>query len=204
MAQTPDIFLPAGTDPTVVAGYARQLPLLANALLDQNRAAYELLNANDGDLTVAMMRPLSRGTVTLRSADPFVPPVVDPRYGSNPIDFEVLQAAIAFNHRLVGTQSMAELDPNQMHPPANASDDDLLHYIRATAQTEYHVSGTAPMMPRELGGVVSPELLVYGTGNLRVVDASIFPMLPAAHLQAVVYGVAEKVSEAVMARDEPA
>jgi choline dehydrogenase-like flavoprotein len=44
-------------------------------------------------------------------------------------------------------------------------------------------------------GVVSPELLVYGTRNLRVVDSSIFPLLPAAHLQAVVYGVAEKVSE---------
>jgi choline dehydrogenase-like flavoprotein len=49
------------------------------------------------------------------------------------------------------------------------------------------------MMPLRLGGVVDPELLVYGTGNLRVVDASVMPMVPAAHLQAVVYGVAEKV-----------
>ena len=50
------------------------------------------------------------------------------------------------------------------------------------------------MMPFELGGVVSPELLVYGTQNLRVVDSGIMPMLPAAHLQAVVYAIAEKVS----------
>ena len=50
-------------------------------------------------------------------------------------------------------------------------------------------------MPLELGGVVTPELIVYGTENLRVVDSSIMPMLPAAHLQAVVYGVAEKVSQ---------
>lgn len=49
------------------------------------------------------------------------------------------------------------------------------------------------MMPLELGGVVDPDLLVYGTRNLRVVDASILPLVPAAHLQAVVYGVAEKV-----------
>jgi choline dehydrogenase-like flavoprotein len=49
------------------------------------------------------------------------------------------------------------------------------------------------MMPLRLGGVVDPELLVYGTRNLRVVDASVMPLVPAAHLQAVVYGVAEKV-----------
>ena len=49
------------------------------------------------------------------------------------------------------------------------------------------------MAPLSQGGVVDPRLMVYGTQNLRVVDASIYPLIPAAHLQAVVYGVAEKV-----------
>ena len=49
------------------------------------------------------------------------------------------------------------------------------------------------MLPLENGGVVDPALRVYGTQNLRVADTSIFPLIPAAHLQAVVYAVAEKV-----------
>lgn len=192
-AQAPSSFLASDTDASVVAGFARQQELLSNALQDRSRAAFEVINANDGDLTVANMRPFSRGSVQLASADPFVPPLIDPRYGSNPIDTLVLQAAIAFNHRLVGTQAMSELDPDEMSPPANASSDEILQHIRSHSQTEYHLSGTAPMLPKELGGVAASNLLVYGTNNLRIVDSSVFPLVPAAHLQAVVYGVAEKV-----------
>ncbi len=53
------------------------------------------------------------------------------------------------------------------------------------------------MLPRGLGGVVDPELRVHGTGNLRVVDASVFPVVPGAHLQAVVYAVAVKAADLV-------
>jgi choline dehydrogenase len=192
-AQLPVMFLPDSPDRTLIAGYSAQLSLLSAALQDNNRAVFELINANDGDLTVATMRPLSRGTLRLASSQPFTPPLIDPRYGSNPIDIQVLQKAIAFNKRLIATESMAQLAPEQLFPPADASSDEIVQYIRSKGQTEYHPSGTAAMMPLELGGVVDPELLVYGTTNLRVVDASILPLVPAAHLQAVVYGVAEKV-----------
>ncbi|QIW99172.1 hypothetical protein AMS68_004690 [Peltaster fructicola] len=192
-SQSPSFFLAADTDPSVVAGFAQQLPLLANALEDSSRAAFEIINANDGDLTVANMRPFSRGSVRLSSTDPFAPPLIDPRYGSNPIDVLVFQAAIAFNQRLITTNAMSVLDPDEVLPPANASSDEILQHIRTRSQTEYHVSGTAAMLPRKLGGVVDANLLVYGTKNLRIVDASVFPMVPAGHLQAIVYGVAEKV-----------
>jgi choline dehydrogenase-like flavoprotein len=61
----------------------------------------------------------------------------------------------------------------------------------------YHVSGTCAMMPREDGGVVDPQLKVYGTTNLRVVDASIFPLEPRGNTQATVFAVAEKAADII-------
>lgn len=59
------------------------------------------------------------------------------------------------------------------------------------------------MLPLELGGVVSPELLIYGTANLRVVDAGIVPLIQSAHLMAGVYAVAEKAADIIKAADTP-
>lgn len=59
---------------------------------------------------------------------------------------------------------------------------------------------TLAMLPRELGGIVGPDLKVYGIANLRVVDSSIIPVIPSAHLQSVVYALAEKVSSCFQTR----
>ncbi len=63
--------------------------------------------------------------------------------------------------------------------------------------TEYHPIGTASMLPRDKGGVVDASLRVYGTKNLRVVDASIMPLHIAAHIQATIYGVAEYAAQII-------
>lgn len=89
---------------------------------------------------------------------------------------------------------MRSLQPLQLNPGPNATDQQILDFVKANLQTEFHPSGTCAMLPLNLGGVVDPQLLVYGTQNLRLVDASIMPVIPASHLQAVVYGIAEKVS----------
>jgi len=60
-----------------------------------------------------------------------------------------------------------------------------------------HGLGSASMMARELGGVVDPELKVYGTTNVRVVDASIIPMQISGHLTATIYAVAERASDII-------
>ncbi|KAK5007243.1 hypothetical protein LTR39_005457 [Cryomyces antarcticus] len=145
------------------------------------------------------MRPFTRGTVQITSSEPLQPPAIDPRYGANPIDLQVLVAALKFNRRILATPSMLELQPAQFVPPVDANDDALMQIVKNGIRTEYHPAGTCAMLPLGLGGVVSPRLQVYGTQNLRIVDASIFPILPASHLQAVVYGVAEKAADIIKA-----
>ncbi len=178
---------------TIISGYAAQKELLVQQLGSRNNAAWEILNNNIGSLSVALMRPFSRGSCEIRSADPFEPPSIDPRYGSNPIDLQILMEALKFNRRILATPPMLELQPAQFVPPIEADDDALMQVIKTGIRTEYHPSGTCAMLPQELGGVVDSRLQVYGTQNLRVADASIFPLIPAAHLQAAVYAVAEKV-----------
>jgi len=72
--------------------------------------------------------------------------------------------------------------------------EELKRHVRATTYpTSFHPAGTASMMPRRLGGVVGSDLRVYGVEGLSVVDASIMPLIPASHMSATVYAVAEKV-----------
>lgn len=197
--QNPLQHLRQGLDSTVVAGFEAQFPLIVDALNDPDRAVIELLNSNAGNLSPSNMRPFSRGTTHIAASDAFVPPMIDPRYGSNPIDVAVLYEALLFNRLLLQTPSMAQMQPYQWAPPANANRSELHTFIANSIGTEYHPSGTCAMMPLQLGGVVDPSLLVYGTQNVRVVDASIQPILPASHLQAICYGVGEKAADIIKA-----
>lgn len=195
--QGPQDYLPAGTDATLVNGFAAQKNSLVPRLGQDHVAAYEIINNNAGSLTLAVMHPLSRGTCQITSADPFEPPAVDPRWLSNPVDRQILIEALRFNRLILATPPMQELQPAQFVPPIDADEDALNQIINNGIRTEFHPSGTLAMLPLNQGGVVDSHLRVWGTQNLRVVDASIFPLIPAAHLQAVVYAVAEKVRGAL-------
>ncbi|KAI0165684.1 GMC oxidoreductase-domain-containing protein [Xylariaceae sp. FL1272] len=174
-------------------------------------ASHELMSTSVGQLAVSVMHSLSRGTVTARSSSIFdnEPPIVDPRYCSHGLDCEILAAGLGFNARLIETDSMAVLQPK---PPQGLDVGSLrnatavMALVKDMLTTEFHVSGTAAMMPRDKGGVVNPELKVYGTRNLRVVDASIIPLLPGAHIQAAIYAIAEKAADIIKiekARTDP-
>ncbi|KAL8782447.1 MAG: hypothetical protein Q9213_005377 [Squamulea squamosa] len=192
--QDPIAFLPAGLDPTLVAGYTLQKQSLVRRLAETNVASYEIINNNAGSLTVAVMHPFSRGQCYIHSADPFEPPSIDPRWLTNPVDRQVLIEALLFNRQILATPAMVPLQAAQFVPTVDDDVDALNRIINTGVRTEFHPSGTCAMLPLEQGGVVDPHLRVHGAQNLRVVDAGIFPMIPAAHLQAVVYAVAEKVS----------
>lgn len=208
--------LPVATDPTVRQGYAAQRAQQLQLLRDPTEGAVEILADSSGTLSIAMLRPLSRGTVRPQSADIFDLPVVDPRYCSDPFDCIVLARALLFNCALIRTSAMAELQPVVQEPyfcpetlsGLNASnvnredtDSRMLQLVKELLVTEFHPSGTTAMLPLSSGGVVDTDLKVYGTSNLRVVDAGIMPVILGAHLQAAVYAVAERAADIIKEED---
>lgn len=100
---------------------------------------------------------------------------------------------------------LRRLAPVEIVPGAQYQTDDEIFEasIKATSlEPSYaHPSGSCALMPEELGGCVDSQLEVYGVGNLRVVDASIIPLIPAAHLQATMYAVAEKAADIIKGRE---
>lgn len=211
--QNGNLTLPADTDPSVRRGYMAQRELQLQLLRDPTEGAVEFLADSIGTLSIAMMQTLSRGTVRPKSASIFDLPVVDPRYCAEPLDCIMLARALLFNCALIQTSAMAELEPVAQEPyfcpdslgSVNASSIDgnadintqMLQLVKEHVVTEFHPSGTTAMLPLDLGGVVDTSLKVYGTSNLRVVDAGIMPVIPGAHLQGVVYGVAERAADII-------
>ena len=210
----PEYSTPDNNGYTLQAGYELQHKMIATSLLDSNTAAYEILNDNSGGLDLALMRPFSRGTTHITSTSIHNDPAVNPNWMAHPLDVEILLLALRFNHDILSTPSMQLLQPaflpsflNSSSPygagpgpgtiPFDISRSAALSLLHAGVGTEFHYSGTCAMLPRELGGVVDPELRVYGTANLRVVDTSVFPVVPGAHLQSVAYAVAERAADLI-------
>lgn len=179
------------------AGYSAQIKLVLRSLNESEIPSHEILNDNAGGLDLSLMRPLSRGTVHSSNSDPFVHPIINLNWLSHPLDRDIMLRAMEFNNRLLQTPQLSALKPSFTQVPANATVEQLTAILNKGIGTEYHFCGAAAMAPRELGGVVDSNLVVYGTENLRVVDSSIFPIIPGAHLQAVVYGVAEKAADII-------
>lgn len=186
--------IPVSSPATVKAGYAAQKALINAQLTADDVGIVEVMATSSGGITVATQKVYSRGVVVPKTNNIWDGPAPNPRYCSNVADCEILALAIQATNKLVKTQAFNDL---QVTIPAVFDTDDrvqLLRQVRARISTEFHPAGSAAMMPENLGGVVDTNLKVYGLCNLRIVDASIMPIIPSAHLQAGVYAVAEKVS----------
>ncbi|KAK4226759.1 putative GMC oxidoreductase [Podospora fimiseda] len=194
--------------PTLQKGYLAQLKLLQSLLANPTVGAVEVMADSIGTLTVSVQHPLSRGFVRALSPDLLLNNSlnqtihIDPRYCSHPLDCDLLLHGLKLNSRLISTSPMQNLQPRPPFP-WNMTDDEtiLSEAIRSQIVTEFHPSGTTSMLPLEYGGVVNPRLMVYGTTNLRVVDAGVIPLLPSAHLQAAVYAIAERAAD-IIKKDE--
>lgn len=194
-SQDPAAYLPAGIDRTVVDGYKTQREL-AIAYMESGRVAIQESSfGGAAGLGVALQKPFSRGSLYINSTDPFANPVVDYRVLSNPVDLDIFVEMVKVNRRLFTMQALAPLGPLLTNPPPAAlTDAEIRAAIRANLTPTFaHPSSTCSMLSRELGGVVDPQLKVYGIERLSIVDGSIMPMTPATHLSSTIYAVAEKV-----------
>jgi len=171
---------------------------MAAAIRSKNTAFYNhVLTGSASSGTIVDLHPLSRGTVNINVSNPFnSEPVVDYRVLSNPVDLDVMVEIVRFTKRYYFETRLKELSPRQVQPPSYVNEpEDIKGYLRDSISPSYfHPVGTCAMMPRELGGVVDEKLKVYGVKRLRVVDASIMPVLVGANTCQSTYAIAEKAS----------
>ncbi|KAK8074100.1 Glucose-methanol-choline oxidoreductase [Apiospora phragmitis] len=115
-----------------------------------------------------------------------------------PLDLEILARSVQFTERIVSTPPFSDALTGARYPDypsADVSLDRAKEIVRQVAFSCYHPAGTCAMRPRADGGVVDERLVVHGTTNLRVVDASVFPLTPSGNIQATVYAVAERAAD---------
>lgn len=162
--------------------------------------------AEGNHMTVVAMlaHPFSRGSVHIRTADPSDHPKIDCAYLSHPLDAEILARHCLQIERLLEQpvyKSIIEPGGSRLprgHAKPFETLDEAKSAIRRYGATNYHPCGTCAMMASADEGVVDGSLGVYGTSNLRVCDASVFPIIPRGNILTTVYAVAEKAAEIIL------
>ena len=155
-------------------------------------------------MRVGVVRPMSRGTVRLRSNDPDDPPLLDPRFLSTESDLLRLIGGIRESLAVAAT---APLDrwiagiQTGTGLRANMDDAEMAKWIHAHAQGFAHMVGGCRMGLDERA-VVDPQLRVHGIDRLRVVDTSVMPSVPAAHTQAAVMAIAERACDLILGKEQ--
>lgn len=149
-------------------------------------------------LLTCFLRPESRGRITLRNADPFVPPIIDANYLATERDLEAMVQAVHKSREVLEQPALAPHRLEEMEPgPAVQTDDEIRDYVRRRAETIYHPVGTC-RMGRDAMAVVDPRLRVRGVSALRVVDASVMPTLIGGNTNAPTTMIAERAAELIL------
>lgn len=150
---------------------------------------------------VCVLRPKSRGSVTLESSDPMAAPRIDPGFLSDPEDLDVLIKGVRKTRQIMAAEPLARYIHKELFIEGEPDDAALEQHIRNRADTIYHPVGTCKMGMDDMA-VVDPQLRVHGLDGLRVVDASVMPRLVGGNTNAPTIMIAEKAAD--MIRDAAA
>jgi choline dehydrogenase-like flavoprotein len=143
---------------------------------------------------VCVLRPHSVGRVSLASADPMAPPLIDPAFLSDERDMDTLLRGVKWIKRIFESPMLHEGPPVPLFDEPLQTDDDLRQFIRGHADTLYHPVGTCRMGSDPMA-VVDARLQVHGIHGLRIVDCSVMPTVPGGNTNAPAVMIAEKAVE---------
>ncbi|KAK3328638.1 hypothetical protein B0T19DRAFT_462299 [Cercophora scortea] len=198
-ANNPATYLPAGTHPTVLAGYKLQRELTMKQY--EGNVPVSMMAWDTGNsVRMYFLRPLSRGSVAINSSNPLQVPLINPQTLFDPIDFDLVVAAFLKNRNIMTQPSMSVLGSAEAAPFGNSiTDEAQLKSILAgvVEPSSAHQCCTAAMMPKRLGGVVDSDMKVYEVKGLRVIDTSYWPMVLSAAPTATTYASGEKVADKI-------
>lgn len=152
-------------------------------------------------MTVApwQQRPEASGYCKITSSDPFAPPVINPNYLGAETDRQTVVAAMRLGRKLLSSDALAPYNAGEAWPgPDVQTDDEFLDAAKQRGTTTFHPAGTCRMGPAtDPTAVVDDTLKVHGIDGLRVVDASVMPMMISANLNAATLMIADKASDMI-------
>ena len=155
------------------------------------------IRPEDGyNIFASIVKPRSRGTVRLTSADPFAPLAVDPNYLAERADVDAFVTAVELGLAIGNGKGFEDVRKEQLNL-LGAGRSQIVEYVRSTAFTYFHYAGTCAMGTAH-SAPVDAMLRVRGVSRLRVVDASVIPELPCSNTNAPTLSLAEKAAELIL------
>ena len=147
-----------------------------------------------------IMRPLSRGQITLKSSDPREQGVFDPNFLSHPADVEVMIQCVRWARKVMAAEILKPHIGEELYPgPGVQTDAEIEAYVRQNAEIDYHPVGSCKM-GQDAMAVVDHQLRVRGLGGLRVADASIMPAVISGNTNAPTQMIAAKAADMILGR----
>ncbi|BCO19976.1 oxygen-dependent choline dehydrogenase [Alteromonas sp. KC3] len=164
---------------------------------------YDGKSAFDGDgfqVHVGHNKPKSRGSVTIQSSDPKVPPKIVFNYLQHKEDIEGFRACVRLTREIISQSAFDDFRDGEIQPGEHIqSDEEIDAFVRDAVESAYHPSCSCKMGEDDMA-VVDSDTKVHGIKGLRVVDSSIFPTIPNGNLNAPTIMVAEKAADIILGK----